>query len=99
MDDFDKAHRACLAAQAEGREIGDATARVIASMYHDGGDGYAFASSGYIADDDDTWRSLFGRGFYETMTADERLLADMLGTYFTNRPDRGRVAGWSGLWL
>lgn len=33
------------------------------------------------------------------MTADQRLAADMLGTYLQRAGSRGPVSGWSSLWV
>jgi len=104
-DDAAKAMLDCRKAQAEGREISDACARVIASLYADSEAGYALATSGaIIASPDSVWVSLFGGldhngfTFYAGM-GDEQLLADMLGTYLVRAGKRGPVAGWSRLWL
>lgn len=103
MNDEEKAILACEAAQAEGREIDDATARVIASLYHNGQAslGYSFASTGAIPEDtSDLWRDLFGDVYNESwMGPKQRLMADMLGTYLINRADKGPVDGWSKIWL
>lgn len=101
MGDFEKALAECKRAQSEEREITDACARVIASMYHSGQAslGYSFASTGTIGEDSTPlWRELFDD--YKGMSVDEKLLADMLGTYLVNADHpRGPVEGWSGLWL
>jgi hypothetical protein len=95
----------CQAAQSEDREISDAAARVIASLYMDDDNGAALATTGaIIASPDTVWWSLFGgtdhngNGFYTTMGR-EQLLADMLGTYLIRAGKRGPVPGWSRLWL
>lgn len=77
-------------------------------------DGYAFVSTGAIPEDlmteDDSseiwwsgpsqvWDDLFGRGHYDTLSADDKLAADMLGTYLVRAGTRGPVAGWSQLWV
>lgn len=106
MGDMEKALAECYKAQGEGREITDACARVIASMYHNGqaSRGYSFASTGYIGDSaygsSPLWRELFPN--YKDLPKDEALLADMLGTYLLARLCRGemgKVEGWSQLWL
>ncbi len=104
-DDVTLAMQECQAAQSEGREVSDACARVIASLYMDDDNGAALATSGaIIASPDTVWWSLFGgtdhngNGFYKTMGR-EALLADMLGTYLINSGERGPVPGWSNLWL
>lgn len=100
MGDYEKAMWHAKDAQSRDEEISDACARVIASMYHGGQSsiGYAFASTGVLPEDSgDLCRGLFGP--YDGLSADERLLFDMLGTYAVNREDRGTVQGWSRLWL
>jgi hypothetical protein len=99
MSDFDNAVSSARNAQNSGREIDDATARVIGSMYHEGQStvSYAFVSTGAIIDVTDLYREMFPNT--EAMSADERLLASMFGTYTHTRPDRRGVAGWSTLWL
>lgn len=100
MSDDTTINRACAEAHAEGQEISDTIARMIASQWHSGGGsiGYRFVSTGAIADDpSDTWWSLFG-GYYEQLDDDMRLQADMLSTYLLRRSDRGPVVGWDGLW-
>jgi hypothetical protein len=99
MGDLDKAVRAAREAQSNGAEISDAAARVIASMYHNGqaSASYSFVSTGAISDPTDVYRECITD--YAALSADERLLADMLGTYLANRADRSAVPGWSGLWL
>lgn len=106
MGDWEKIMRE-VKAKAGLDEISDACARMIASVYHGGQytAGYAFASSGAICCADEVWRDLFGpfeHGQYKTYAAcngDEKLAADMLGTYLVNKGTRGRVPGWSTLWL
>jgi hypothetical protein len=93
----------CRERQAAGEEISDACARVIASMYHNGGTsvGASFASTGAIIDDPSSvWGDLFDSptGFYHAMGTDQ-LMADMLGTYLVRAGTRGPVEGWSGLWF
>ena len=91
---------ACQTAQSEKREISDATARTIASWYHDGQwtDGYKFVSTGAISDPTALWRELVIT-LYEGETPANRLALDMLGTYLLNAGKRGPVAGWSDLWV
>lgn len=82
-------------------EISDGCARTIASWYHDGGvsDTYAFVSTGAIVADD-LWHQFTHSGkLYESASADERLALDALGTYLLNREDKGRVTGWSNMWV
>lgn len=103
MPDMELAVAACRAAQSEGREISDACARVIASMYHGGqwSRGYALASSGAVVDGSDGLCSeLFGD--YATLSPNAKLLYDMMGTYLLTRVEEGRTGpqeGWSSLWL
>lgn len=100
MSDETKITINCRAAQAAGHEIDDATARVIASLYHSGQAslGYSFGSTGAIPEDTSRlWRELFP--FYRGLSQDERLWADMLGTYLLHHGERGPVDGWSLLWV
>lgn len=102
MGDFDNAVRAARTAQDAGTEIDDATARTIASMYHSGqaSVSYSFVSTGRIpATADDLWRDLWPDHALPHLTAEERLLLSMFGTYCLNRSDRGPVEGWSRLWV
>ena len=102
MDDLGKCLAECRERQGRGREISDGCARTIAAMYHEPGfpAGPAFSTSGAIPEDPmDVWHALFGRGFYSGMTMDEKLLADMLGTYLIAAGPRGPVPGWSSLWV
>jgi hypothetical protein len=110
MDDPDKIQAEVAAAAHEGREISDACARMIASLWHggQGTSGYSFASTGAIPDDPHlVWRDLFGpwnprRGEFEAYAdsgrQDQRAM-DALGTYLHNAGPRGPVAGWSDKWL
>lgn len=112
MDDMEKALTECRKALAEGREISDACARVIASMFHcgQGSASYSFASTGRISASED-WSSivadrsnLWGQMFpdYTVLAPGERLLGDMMGTYLLTRVKSGvvgAVPGWSDLWL
>lgn len=103
MGDMELALAECRLAQAEGREITDTCARVIASMYHtgQGSRAYALASTGYIGE---TAEGLCNQmfGYYGHLSADERLLYDTMGTYLLARVREGRTgpqAHWSRLWL
>ncbi len=107
MGDFENAVAHAREAQSAGREISDACARVIASMYHGGftgplrsSHGYSFVSTGTIPEPADAlWLELFGP-YDKLRSDDERLLFGMFGTYALNRPDREvGVPGWSSLWL
>lgn len=99
MGDMEKAVAECHDAHGK-REISDAAARVIASMYHEGqaSVSYSFVSTGAIPDDTSRlWREMFPD--YSACSTDERLLADMMGTYLISNAGRGRVDGWANLWL
>ena len=101
-NDQEAVYAECRQAQAEGREISDACARVIASWWHNGqgSPGYAFVSTGAYGSSTDLWRDLTDNGReYDRADADDRLALDMLGTYLLNRDDRGPVPGWSRLWV
>lgn len=99
MGDFEKAVTSARTAQAANREIDDATARVIASMYHEGQSSitYAFTSTGAVTDPTDVYREAFPN--YDALMVEEKLLADMFGTYLMASGARSPVAGWSRLWL
>lgn len=104
MSDYDNAVTACRAAVYAESEIDDATARVIASMYHSGqaSVSYSFASTGFISDPTDVYRDCFPAGhrpYEESGDMYENLFRDMLGTYLMNRADRSAVPGWNRLWL
>ena len=109
MDDATAIARECRAAQDAGEEISDGCARAIAAGYAAGmGAGQSFASTGAITDPGEVWRDLFyvrGEPMYPDMTPDEKLAADMLGTYLSaavadsEDASRGPVAGWSRLWV
>lgn len=83
-------------ADAEGREIDDLTARVIASQWHGGQASalYAFASSGAITHAD-VWGEVAGD--YASASAFDRRALDCLGTYLLHAGQRGPVRGWSDL--
>lgn len=103
MGDMELALAECRAAQSEGREISDAAARVVASMYNDGQGSrtYSLASTGNIGDRADGLCNLMF-GYYGHLSADERLLYDMMGAYLRARVRDNRtgpVEGWSDLWL
>lgn len=106
MGDMENAVAECRRAQSQGLEISDACARVIASLYHSGGNSFTatLASTGEIrraATAGGLCRELFGPTTYSSLSADERLMFDMMGTYLLSRLKAGRrtVEGWSGLWL
>lgn len=102
MSDIIAIANECAAAHWEGREISDGAARAIAAGYQEGMPSASFATTGAISDPTEVWRDLFyvnGRSMYPSMSTDEKLAADMLGTYLSNAGKRGPVAGWSGLWV
>lgn len=111
MGDLEKCLIECNRAQADAEEISDGCARTIAAMYHEPGypAGPAFSTSGAISNPTEVWEALFGCGvrkawknrpdsFYSSM-GDEKILADMLGTYLVKAGPRGPVPGWSSLWV
>lgn len=100
MDDHTAVMVHVHARHETGEEISDECARVIASWWYEGmGAGYAFVSTGAITTTPtDLWRRLCADS-YDSMSADDKLCADMLGTYLLNRDERGPVEGWSGLWV
>jgi len=91
--------RNCRAAQDAGHEIDDATARVIASWWHDGAAGYEFTSTGTVNPRVRRWLSDTIVSEYTALGEDDRLALDMLGTYMFRTPCRGPVPGWSALWV
>ena len=101
--DETKVRNALALAKAEDREIDDATARVIASWYHNGGDGYAFVSTGSINGASRTWNDLTEDGkVYGYASAFEKECLNWLGTYLIHRfkeTNGAPIHGWSGLWL
>ena len=99
MNDMDKV-KAEVQAKWGREEISDACARVIASWHHGGQatQGYAFVSTGAISDPSALWRELF-LDCYPQMSRQERLDADMVGTYLNHHGPRGPVDGWSSLWV
>jgi hypothetical protein len=82
-------------------EISDACARVIASWFHDGQSsaGYSFVSTGAIADPTDVYRDLTPGDVYNDQPEWMQAALSCLGTYLSNRADRGPVSGWSNLWV
>jgi hypothetical protein len=111
MDDLDKIHAEVAAAEHEDREISNACARMIASLWHSGQGtlGYSFASTGEIPDDPGlVWRDLFGpwrdprrselKAYAKATRQDQRVM-DALGSYLRNAGPREPVAGWSDKWL
>ena len=99
VDDFSACIAECEQAQAEGHEVSDGCARTIAALYAEGmGIGQAFASSGAISSPSDVWGDLF-LTTYAGSPPNEQLLADMLGTYLISAGKRGKVHGWSAVWV
>jgi acetyl-CoA acetyltransferase len=102
MNDAIAIIRECRAAQDAAEEISDGCARAIAAGYAEGMPSASFASTGAITDPDEVWRDLFyfrGQPMYPDMYPDEKIAADMLGTYLTKAGARGPVAGWSRVWV
>jgi hypothetical protein len=100
MSDTQAIYAEISAAQSEEREISDACARVIASQWYSENAGASFVTTGAITVEPSTlWNILFSPEYNTTMSAGDRLMADMLGTYLVNAGERGSVDGWSGLWL
>ena len=98
LTDIDKVLVSCREAYRE-REIDDATARVIGSIWHNGqaSQSYLFASTGAILDPTSLYQELFP--YYDAMPGEEQLIADMMGTYLTAAGPRANVEGWSKLWV
>ena len=92
--DFKAIHLGVLAAEANGREIDDGTARRIASQLHGGQASalYGLASSGNI-DEERVYREI-GACFDEQQDPQVREWINWLGTYCVRRADKGPVAGW-----
>lgn len=103
MSDEAKVYRNCAEAREAGREIDDATARVIASWYHDGGTSasYSFVSTGAITKDPGKLWAEFTREGTLYISGDERdkMTLLKLAAYLIHRTDRGPVPGWSNLWV
>ena len=99
MSDFDKCVFNAREARFARREIDDATARVISSMYHDGQGSmsYSFTSTGAIVSKTAVYRECFPD--HAALDEDEKVIADMFGTYLLNREHVGAVSGWSNLWV
>ena len=99
MNDLEAVVAECQQARGD-HEISDACARAIGSMYQDGQGSltYAFASTGAITTDPERLWGLFFPD-YSAMSSEERLAADMLGTYLESREDHSPVPGWSNLWV
>lgn len=99
IGDFEQVMQNVDHAVVNNREIDDATARVIASMYHEGqwSVSYSFTSTGAIADLFELYRECFPN--YDDLSTDEKLVADMFCSYVTRHGKRGPVDGWSKLWV
>jgi hypothetical protein len=103
VQDSEKIARGIAVAKAEGREIDDLTAKIIAAQYHDGGGRtLAFLSTGTILPFEGIpgpvstlWRAFAGE--YASHTRAEREALDWLGTYLQNRESHGEVGGWVDL--
>lgn len=98
-DDVTAINAEVHAAQAEGREMSDGAARAIAAGWYDGDDGHAFVSTGAVTDPHLVWRDLFGNGIYDVLWPEQKLQADMLGTYLTSAGTRGPVDRRPDLWV
>lgn len=91
-------YRACALAQLNQTEISHGTAKAIAAsydQYYSSGTN-EFAATGAIVSEN-LWYLLFG-SYYEMMSSDDKLAADMLGTYLVQRrikEQTGAVPGWS----
>lgn len=102
MGDMEKI-MAMVDAREGKREISDACARVIASLYHNGqaSMSYAFASTGVITNATALFREMFPD--YDALSDDEKRMCSMLGTYIIRASDangtRPAVKGWPGMWL
>jgi len=99
-DDY-KIHEACRKAQHAGNEISDGTAHAIASQFDDNMPGvHEFVTTGAIITDD-LWWNLFG-ALYPTLSSNDQLAADMVGTYLVKRRisgQTGKVPNWSRKWV
>lgn len=87
-------NEACRKAMHANQEISHGTARMIAVDYADQST-EAFVFTGVI-DSENIWWFLFGN-LYGKLSEDDRLAADMLGTYLTSRRkdnDLGPVDNW-----
>lgn len=85
----------CRAARHAGHPIDHGTARTIANWWHDGGHGYAFASTGVI---DDHVRAWMRKCPAEREPGDLRLALEELTRYIRESGDRGPVPYWSDMW-
>ena len=94
MNDTERIAHGISQAAANGREISDTTARIIAAQWHTGETSglYAFVSTGTIMRD--IWRRELCNP-YRVTTSTQRDRLDWLGTYFLHHGARGPVAGWA----
>lgn len=103
MYDSEKIALGIAQAKAEGREIDDLAAKIIAAQFHDGtGRTLAFLSTGSILPFEGIpgpastlWRAFTGD--YYSHTRAEREALDWLGTYLQNRNNHAEVEGWADL--
>lgn len=102
MNDLAKCLAECRERQAAGKEISDGCARAIAGRRYSpsGPSGEAFAATGAIDSPRKVWNDLFGKpaSFYSSM-GEQKILADMLGSYLVRAGKRGPVPGWEGIWI
>lgn len=99
-----KVYDACKLAQIQGKEISHAVAREIAYWYHDYREGINdFISTGAITTPD-LWHNLFsnlnGDSMYANMDENNKLAADMFGTYLVQRRvnnETGPVECWTSM--
>lgn len=79
--------------------IDSATARVIASWWHNGQwcPGYSFVSTGAINDTVRDWARDESKGYLAD--PHDRLVLTALVDYLLAHPDREPVPGWSELWV
>ncbi len=99
MNDEQTVYDNCRLATREGIPIDDATARVIASWWHDGRHGYSFTSTGAINGDVRRWAHSLLRGVSDWPGSDDWVAVEALVTYIDRHEDRDPVEGWSELWV
>lgn len=96
----------CQRAIIEDREISHGTARTIAADHLDGTECISqFYNDGSIVTEN-LWWNMFslpdGKPVYPLLPKDAQLVADMFGTYLTDRrkkDDIGPVENWSRMWV
>jgi hypothetical protein len=98
-NDMTKVASEVEAALKENRQLSDAGARVVASLYHMGqtSPGHEFLTTGAIPDPVEVWRDLFDE--YSQGNFDTQLTGAMMLNYLIQAGKRGPVPGWSDLWL